>query len=112
MYQQYFDNRVPRDSRIKHYALDGMSGGSDYFSFLEVGIPAGGLATGASSIKSVEERSRHGGLANAQLDPCYHQRCDDFANIAQDVLSVMVKSIGGVLEQAGGNENLREWMAY
>ena len=51
-----------------------MGGGSDYLPFLDEGIPAGGLMTGASRKKSMEQRKRFGGFANAQLDPCYHQR--------------------------------------
>ena len=35
--------------------------------------PAGGLATGADETKSPEERLTYGGIANAMLDPCYHQ---------------------------------------
>lgn len=34
---------------------------------------AGGLATGADETKTAEERITYGGLANAILDPCYHQ---------------------------------------
>lgn len=34
---------------------------------------AGGLATGADDTKSEEERITYGGIANAILDPCYHQ---------------------------------------
>lgn len=34
---------------------------------------AGGLATGADESKTAEERTVYGGLANAILDPCYHQ---------------------------------------
>ena len=34
---------------------------------------AGGLATGADEVKSAEQRTTFGGLANATLDPCYHR---------------------------------------
>ena len=36
---------------------------------------AGGLFTGADEQKTEEERLTYGGLANAILDPCYHQVC-------------------------------------
>ena len=36
---------------------------------------AGGLATGADETKSDMDRKDYGGLANAILDPCYHQVC-------------------------------------
>ena len=34
---------------------------------------AGGLATGADETKTESDRIGYGGLANAILDPCYHQ---------------------------------------
>ncbi|KAJ1484965.1 hypothetical protein T484DRAFT_1795351, partial [Baffinella frigidus] len=49
------------------------NGRSDYGPFLENGIPAGGMDTGAEVLKSVELRKVFGGLANAAFDPCYHQ---------------------------------------
>ena len=56
------------------------SGRSDYGRFIAVGIPSGGLFTGAEGIKTAEEVTIWGGTAGAQYDPCYHQVCDTFAN--------------------------------
>jgi Zn-dependent M28 family amino/carboxypeptidase len=55
------------------------SGRSDYGPFIAVGIPAGGLFTGAEGIKTAEEAAIYGGTAGAPYDPCYHQACDTFA---------------------------------
>jgi hypothetical protein len=63
-----------------------MTGGSDYYPFALAGIPAGGLATGAGGLKSMEQRTTYGGLANAAMDPCYHQACDTIENINQELL--------------------------
>ena len=52
------------------------SGRSDYGPFIEVGIPAGGLFTGAEEIKTADEAALYGGLADVAYDPCYHQPCD------------------------------------
>ncbi len=52
------------------------SGRSDYGPFIENGIPAGGLFTGAEEIKSPEEAQRWGGTAGEAYDRCYHQACD------------------------------------
>ena len=57
------------------------SGRSDYGPFIDVGIPSGGLFTGAEEIKTEEEEAIWGGTAGDQLDPCYHTLCDDFDNI-------------------------------
>jgi Zn-dependent M28 family amino/carboxypeptidase len=54
-------------------------GRSDYGPFIAVGIPAGGLFTGAEGIKTAQQATDYGGQAGAQYDPCYHQACDTFA---------------------------------
>lgn len=55
------------------------SGRSDYGPFIAVGIPAGGLFTGAEGVKTAAQAATYGGLAGAQYDPCYHLACDTFA---------------------------------
>ncbi|HVF13309.1 MAG TPA: M28 family metallopeptidase [Acidimicrobiales bacterium] len=57
------------------------SGRSDYGPFIEVGIPAGGLFTGAEGIKTPEQAVIYGGTAGIPYDPCYHQACDTIANV-------------------------------
>jgi Zn-dependent M28 family amino/carboxypeptidase len=56
-------------------------GRSDYFAFINAGIPAGGLFSGAEGIKTAEQASLFGGTAGAPYDPCYHQACDTTSNI-------------------------------
>ncbi len=62
------------------------SGRSDYQAFINNGIPAGGLFTGAEGIKTPEQVALYGGTAGDQYDPCYHQPCDTFDNISLEVL--------------------------
>ena len=50
------------------------SGRSDYGPFIAVGIPAGGLFTGAEGIKTEEQVALYGGEAGIAYDPCYHER--------------------------------------
>ncbi|MPZ90719.1 MAG: M20/M25/M40 family metallo-hydrolase [Actinobacteria bacterium] len=52
-------------------------GRSDYGPFIAVGIPAGGLFTGAEGVKTEEQAAVYGGIAGLAYDPCYHQACDD-----------------------------------
>ena len=56
------------------------SGRSDYGPFIAVGIPSGGLFTGAEGIKTAAEVALWGGTAGQQYDPCYHLACDTYAN--------------------------------
>jgi Zn-dependent M28 family amino/carboxypeptidase len=51
------------------------SGRSDYGPFIAVGIPSGGLFTGAEGIKTAAEVATWGGTAGIAYDPCYHLRC-------------------------------------
>jgi len=60
------------------------SGRSDYGPFIAIGIPAGGLFTGAEVPKTAAEAAIWGGVAGAQLDPCYHQFCDNLRGDGQN----------------------------
>jgi Zn-dependent M28 family amino/carboxypeptidase len=62
------------------------SGRSDYGPFIAVGIPAGGLFTGAEGIKTPEQAAAYGGTAGEAYDPCYHQACDTRANVDEETL--------------------------
>jgi len=65
------------------------SGRSDYGPFIAVGIPAGGLFTGAEGIKTPAQAVTYGGTAGVAYDPCYHQACDTFANNSNAALDSM-----------------------
>ncbi len=60
------------------------SGRSDYGPFIAVGIPAGGLFTGAEVSKTPAEAALYGGVPGAAYDPCYHQPCDNLTGAGQD----------------------------
>ena len=64
------------------------SGRSDYGPFIAVGIPSGGLFTGAEGIKTAQEAAIWGGTAGQQYDPCYHLACDTYANNNDHALEV------------------------
>lgn len=49
---------------------------SDSYWFAGLGIPTGGLFSGASGIKTEAMAEEVGGVAGEPLDPCYHQACD------------------------------------
>lgn len=68
-------------------------GRSDYFAFINAGIPAGGLFTGAEGIKSAAEAAEYGGTAGVAYDPCYHAACDDIDNLSLTALDIMSDAI-------------------
>jgi len=77
---------VVEDVFLDYFAEEGLfneptafDGRSDYGPFIDVGIPAGGLFTGAEVLKSAAQAAIYGGTVGDQFDPCYHQACDTFA---------------------------------
>ena len=51
-------------------------GRSDYQSFVNAGIGAGGLTTGSDQVKTQEQVELFGGTAGQIMHPCYHTVCD------------------------------------
>lgn len=63
------------------------SGGrTDTFAFIEAGIPAAGLFSGAEGEKTKSQQKRYGGHAGQPYDACYHQPCDTLDNISNRAL--------------------------
>ncbi len=83
------------------------SGRSDYGPFIAVGIPSGGLFTGAEGIKTAEEAALWGGTAGDQYDPCYHLACDTFDNVNLEALDVNSDAVAfATLQFAMNTENI------
>ena len=83
------------------------SGRSDYQAFIQSGIPAGGLFTGAEVVKTAEQAEIWGGTAGAQYDPCYHLACDDIDNLSLHALDVNSDAIAlAVLTYAYSTESV------
>ncbi|MCM1967370.1 MULTISPECIES: M28 family metallopeptidase [unclassified Streptomyces] len=61
-------------------------GRSDHASFKNVGIPVGGLFTGASNSKTAAQATKWGGTSGQAFDRCYHSSCDTTANINDTAL--------------------------
>ena len=85
---------------LDYFATQGLAteptefdGRSDYFGFINNGIPAGGLFTGAEGIKTAAQVALYGGTAGAAFDPCYHQACDTTGNVNAEVLEQMADAI-------------------
>lgn len=68
-------------------------GRSDYGPFIDIGIPAGGLFTGAEEVKTEKGAEKFGGTAGEAYDPCYHQACDDIDNVSKRAVKQMVPAI-------------------
>ena len=82
------------------------SGRSDYGPFIAVGIPAGGLFTGAEVVKTAEQAAIWGGVAGEQYDPCYHLACDTFDNISLHALDVNSDAVAASVLTFGMNTEI------
>mmetsp|Transcript_24639 Transcript_24639/g.41313 ORF Transcript_24639/g.41313 Transcript_24639/m.41313 type:complete len:494 (-) Transcript_24639:22-1503(-) len=104
LYQEFFEDHDLA------YKMNEFTGRSDYGSFLDASIPAGGLQTGAEVIKTEAERALFGGLAGASFDPCYHQACDTVENINFYALNDMAHAAAYVLEKLATQSDLADFL--
>ncbi|TMQ99102.1 M20/M25/M40 family metallo-hydrolase [Actinomadura soli] len=74
------------------------NGRSDYNAFITVGIPAGGLFTGAEGIKTAEQAKVYGGTAGKAYDPCYHSVCDTYGNVDLKGFDQMIDAAAAVTQ--------------
>lgn len=70
------------------------SGRSDYQAFIENGVPASGLFTGADGSKTAEEVALFGGTEGIFYDPNYHSPEDTIDNVDATALDIMSRAIG------------------
>ncbi len=80
------------DSQELAWETIGLGGASDHAPFSALGVPAGGLFTGAGSVKTAAQAAVYGGTAGQPLDPCYHRACDRLDNVSWEVLDQMAKA--------------------
>ncbi|QXJ21761.1 M28 family peptidase [Actinomadura graeca] len=74
------------------------NGRSDYGPFVERGIPAGGLESGADGVKTAAEAKAFGGSAGKVYDPCYHARCDRLKNVDLKLFDTNADAVAWVVE--------------
>ncbi|KAH9900550.1 aminopeptidase Y [Xylariomycetidae sp. FL2044] len=87
LFEDYFDALgLPHDPSE-------FSGRSDYAGFIDHGVPAGGLFSGADGSKTEDEVARYGGTVGIPYDPNYHSAGDDLANLDETCFLIMSKAI-------------------
>ncbi|MDT5304215.1 MAG: hypothetical protein QOG79_7885 [Mycobacterium sp.] len=85
-------------------------GRSDYDGFTQSGVPAGGIYSGASEKKSVEQAERWGGQANEPFDPNYHKATDTLDKIDRTALEIngggVAYAVGLYAQDQGGRSGV------
>ncbi|KAK7550239.1 hypothetical protein IWX49DRAFT_235966 [Phyllosticta citricarpa] len=77
------------------------NGRSDYGPFLDAGIPAGGLFTGAEQTKTAEEAAKYGGQAGVATDANYHAAGDTTDNLNATAFLVNTQGIAHAVATYG-----------
>ncbi|KAK1989879.1 peptidase family M28 [Colletotrichum falcatum] len=86
-FEQFYESRG-----LPHVPTE-FNGRSDYAGFIENGIPAGGVFTGAEALKTEAEAALFGGQAGVAYDPNYHQAGDNIDNLNHDAYLVNAQAI-------------------
>ena len=95
VFESYYDRR-----ELPHNGTD-FSGRSDYGPFIAVGIPSGGLFTGAEGIKTEQQAQWYGGVAGQAYDPCYHQACDSLTPVQDGADADLYAQLGAAYALTG-----------
>lgn len=82
-----------------------LTGMSDHMPFMRIGIPVGGLFSGASGKKTMTQALTYGGTQGEPYDACYHQPCDDILNINLTVLDELSKAAAYAVDYFSNVEN-------
>lgn len=96
LWEDYYKNDVGIPTKPSEF-----DGRSDYGPFLDAGIAAGGLTSGADGVKTVAEAVLYGGTAGQIYDPNYHTNRDVLANANVGVWVQMVKGIAHAVATHG-----------
>lgn len=91
LFQSYYD------TLDLSYTASPFDGRSDYEAFIENGVPAGGLFTGAEAIKTEEEAAIFGGEAGRAYDENYHEAGDTVENLNLEAFDVNTRAIAWVV---------------
>lgn len=94
--QSFVDALAARGEQTEDIPL---AGGFDHMPFVQLGIPAGGLYSGATGIKTTEQAEKWGGTAGVAFDPGYHRNPDDLANIDRVALANNTAALVAVTEK-------------
>ncbi|KAF3931273.1 hypothetical protein ABW20_dc0103577 [Dactylellina cionopaga] len=87
-FTEFFKENVKKETVPVNF-----DGRSDYASFLDVSIPAGGIQMGNKGNKTAEEVKMFGGKEGQPYDPCYHQACDDTSNINYEAFMIGTRCV-------------------
>lgn len=90
------------DQGLPFTATD-FDGRSDYGPFLDAGVPAGGIFTGAEEVKTEEQAALFGGQEGVAYDMNYHQAGDNYTNLNFEAFTIHTKAIAAAVAHYGSS---------
>lgn len=88
-------------AQLEQLALPGqpidLHGASDHGPFQRLGIPTGGVFSGAAEPMPADDAELFDGLAGEPMDPCYHLACDRLEAIDSESLGTLTRAVGATL---------------
>ncbi|WP_203236936.1 M20/M25/M40 family metallo-hydrolase [Nocardia panacis] len=82
--------------------------GSDQEPFARAGIPIGGAFGGVRALKTPEEAAVFGGVAGQPYDPCYHQPCDNLANVNPKAFEQALRAMAWAVARFAVDDHLKK----
>lgn len=100
LFQSYFR------SRNLNFTASAFDGRSDYLPFIDAGVPAGGIFTGAEGIKTPAQQALFGGTAGVAFDENYHEAGDTIENLNLEAFETNVGGVAFALATYAGEAGL------
>lgn len=88
LWEDYYANDIKSPTNPSEF-----DGRSDYGPFLDFGIAAGGLTSGADGVKTAEDVTKYGGQLGEIYDQNYHKATDTVENLNVGVWIQLTKGI-------------------
>jgi Zn-dependent M28 family amino/carboxypeptidase len=96
------------DAARLSWGLEAVGAVSDHYPLEQLGIPVGGLYSGANELKSADQATTFGGTPDAPMDDCYHIGCDTRENVDPELLEQLARAAAWVTGAlASGEVTLR-----
>ncbi|HEY8167670.1 MAG TPA: M20/M25/M40 family metallo-hydrolase [Candidatus Limnocylindrales bacterium] len=83
-----------------------LGGGSDHRSFIDAGVPVGGVFSGAGEPVSAAQAAGREVVAGQPADPCYHRTCDELDNVDLGLTRILATALADVAVRVAQNPEL------
>ena len=83
-----------------------VGGGSDHRGFADAGVATAGVFSGAGEPVTAEQAATTGAIGGRPADACYHQPCDDLANVNLGLARTLAAALADFAVRVASNPEL------